>query len=176
MEAKLIAAIVIALFLSLGGFYVGKTMEEASWQKEKITMQNKSDEILKDAIDKRDSDILKYSRIAKEASEGYENEKDKNASLLATNSKSGGLRISRAICAEPSTSSKAASSIGINEGSSTTGVFPEQAGTDIQDTVELPKVTSDQLRALMKQADDLSAQIRALEDWISKNGFNGETK
>lgn len=172
-EIKIIIGLVLALLLVAAGFWIyqegqddGRDAERAVWIKREGA--RKAAELALVTRNGHDNAALQtqFNQTNVKVSDKHENEIDKNrrdySADRARADAAGGLRIPapvRAQCDRPAAPAKAADAIKPDE---------EAAAT-----VRLPRATEDDLWAVYAEADALSAQIRAMHEWVVKNGFYG---
>lgn len=108
----------------------------------------------------------KFNQTNVKVSTGHETEVDKNRSDYSADrvaaDRAGGLRIPspvRAKCDRPAASAQVADAVKPDE--------------EAASTVRLPRELEDRLWTRAEEADALSAQIRAMQAWVTENGFYG---
>jgi hypothetical protein len=163
----LIAA-VLMLGTATGAFFYGrsdgKAVESAAWLQEKQKIQTESAKLLADTVAKNAIELQNQRDLAKKASDDYE------AKILDIDAQyklvdhSRGLRIPITNrCADASKTSAS----GPSESHETT---PNNVVSEPL-TERIPAVTEERLYALAKLADELSAQLKALQEWVRANGL-----
>lgn len=157
-----VAALFVGAYAT--GHHQGENAVQAVWDSSKaqsLQAQNKliSDHAqeIADLQKKHDADNIKVSEDHEQALQTLNAKYD---SAVAANHASGGLRVSRSICSGPATTgTETASNGGHNETASA--------------SVELPNDVTERLFRLARQADEVTEQARACQNWIVKNGFYG---
>lgn len=161
IQAKLIALLVLiglAFGIHWHGVNQGKRMERSEWQAKEIRRITAEQKATLQAIE-NNTRIEQQQEIDKrKVINGYQTE---IASIRATHERvAGRLRISSAIC-------NSAAATGQADGASRTDAAA--AGT-----VELPIETERDLRRLARDADEVTATARALQEWARLNGMSKE--
>jgi hypothetical protein len=161
----ILAGLVLLIAVAFGGAHVGRKLERTSWQAKEIAT---AAAVKKDLIAEHD----KYVRLQSfNEAKSRKATADHEQALAALNAQydaaraairaAGGLRVSRAICADPhATTAQAAGSSGLDDTSAA--------------TVELSTRTQEDLYALVKRADELAERLRALQAWVKSSGGYGE--
>lgn len=162
---SILAGLVLLIAVAFGGAHVGRKLERSSWQAKEIAT---AAAVQKDLIAEHD----KYVRLQTfNEAKSRKATADHEQALAALNAQydaaraairaAGGLRVSRAICADPhATATQAAGSSGLDDTSAA--------------TVALPQETERRLLELTAEADALAECLRALQGWIVANGLYGE--
>lgn len=140
--APLIAiAAVVGVFLY--AFELGQDIERGK-------QAQSNAELLLSAYNEYEARIERQRESAKLAVEGRDNELEKIRAEYDRLNRAGGLRLPAAICDQLSTSA------------GTSGIDEAAAGT-----VALPEGTESRLRSIARQADEVTAQCRALITWVN---------
>lgn len=144
----------------------GRTLERAEWLKKQVDWDKATAKLVADNEQHNRAVAADNQAKERKTSEIHEQELAKLASVAAAARRradaAGGLRISANVC--PATSSPA----GGTEAAGASGRDEAGAGT-----VALPADLQDSLWALVNEADQTSAQLRACQGWIRLNGFYG---
>lgn len=162
---SILAGLVLLIAIAFGGAHVGHKLERTSWQAKEIAT---AAAVQKDLIAEHD----KYVRLQTfNEAKSRKATADHEQALAALNAQydaaraairaAGGLRVSRAICADPHATAAQAASAGRSDDASAA-------------TVELSQRTQEDLYALVKRADELAERLRALQNWIKSNGQYGD--
>jgi hypothetical protein len=170
IQEKLIAglaALVLMALACLGTFVYGvnhgQKIERAAWQKVELARKDAEAALVR-ANDAAITALhLQYEATNRKVSEDHEQELSDLRSGAAADralvERAGGLRIARTVCNSPAATA-------------------ETAGTGRRDaaaaaTVRLPREVENDLWDLADAADQVTAQARACQAWIRKNGFYG---
>jgi hypothetical protein len=161
----ILAGLALLIAVAFGGAHVGQKLERTAWQAKEIAT---AAAVQSDLIAEHD----KYVRLqkfneaaARKATADHEQAitalTAQYAAARAAIRAAGGLRVSRAICADPHTTT--------TEAPGTSGPDDASAGT-----VALPEIVEVRLLAIAKEADELAERLRALQGWIVANGLYGD--
>jgi len=160
----IIGGLLLLIAVAFGGAQVGRKLERTAWQQKEIATAAQNQKELNDAIQAAQRQELFNQAKARKATEDHvqaiNDLNQKYAAALIAVKSAGGLRVNRAAVCDSTTAS--------NQGTSTSGSHETSAGT-----VELPQSTQASLFELVKRADELAEQLRALQGWIKDNGFDG---
>jgi len=160
IAARLLVAVVAALALFTAGLVAGARYEKGQQARRDLATQQEAGRALVRAIDNRDEERQAADLAARKASDGYQ--KELGALRTARDAAlADGLRISATVC----TAATAAAA----EAPSTSR--PDAAAPG---AVTLPAELARNLFDLARRADEVTAQGRALQEWIRSNGFYGE--
>ena len=161
----ILAGLVLLVAVALGGSHIGHKLEREKWQAKEIAT---AAAVQKDLIAEHD----KYVRlqdfnqaVARKVSADHEQ------AILALTAQydaaraairaAGGLRVSRAICADPHATAAQGPGAGRSDDASAA-------------TVELPDRVTQDLLSLTMRADELAERLRALQAWVKASGGYGE--
>lgn len=174
IQVKLIIAAGICAVLGLYGLWMehhyeakGRQLERAEWLQRQVQWDMDKAKLIADNQEKINQTIADNQAKERKISELHEQEIAKvHADLDHARSdaaRNGGLRISASVCTNTS---------GPQASTETTGTSGrDEASTR---TVALPEPVQDGLWSIVKEADEVSAQLRACQGWIKLNGFYGE--
>lgn len=156
---RLLAALLLGLALFVGGLVTGARYEKGQQARRDLAAQRETGRALVREIDNRDEARVQADNAARRASDGYQKElaavrADRDAAVER-------LRIPATVC----TAATAAAA----EAPSTSR--PDAAAPG---AVTLPAELARNLFDLARRADEVTAQGRALQEWIRSNGFYGE--
>jgi hypothetical protein len=160
----IIGGLLLLIAIAFGGAHVGRKLERSTWQAKELATAAATQKAL---IAEHD----KYVRLqnfneatARKATADHEqaiaNLTQQYAAARAAIRAAGGLRISRAVCADPNATATNGASTG----------RPDDASAA---TVELSDRTQADLYALVKRADELAERLRALQEWVKAAGHYG---
>lgn len=156
--ASSIIYVLLAYSLVAYGKHQGVLQERAVWQDASIKLQMKRSKEMTAEQDR-------HNRIERETSEQYQTnlsklvaERDADRAAIK---RLGGLRISATACNA--------------SGTGTTAESPGSIGTDASspETIPLPQQIESGLWDITDEADEVSEQLRALQEWIIKEGLYG---
>lgn len=136
-----------AALLSLG-FYMGFEVSASGWQKEKLSLQATQINELEKAQANYMDLIDKQRAKDKEVISGYQAEINAVQKRFNQLNHAGGLRLPRSICDQPNVPTTPSGQPSIAGGTAQTVVLPEQIERD--------------LRALTREADEVTARCRAV--------------
>ena len=160
----ILGALLLLVATFFGGQWQGKKLERATWQKEKIALQEQHLKEINIEVAARDRQQKFDQAIARKASEKHEKAleelRQSYADDLAATRRDGGLRIPAQRC-KPGPASA-------GESSGASG--PDEAGPA---TEKLPDRIEEGLFRLTQRADELAEPLRALQGWVKDSGFYG---
>lgn len=161
----IIGALILFIAVTLGGVHTGRKLERATWQAKELATAAETETALL-------AEHAKYVRLqkfneatARKVSADHEQAihdltKQYDAARAAVRA-AGGLRVSRAICADP----HAATTEGAGAGRPDEGTAA---------TVALSPEVEKRLFDLAEEADELAERLRALQSWVKASGHYGE--
>lgn len=163
----IIGGLLLLIVVAFGGAHVGKKLEREVWrEKETALLAQQSKDLA--------AEFQRYERMvnfnnAKSAKAAEDHEKAiaqitaTHTSIVADIRRSGGLRISGAVCkAKDATATTATSAI--------------EPDAETPGTVRIPEQVEERLFGIVEDADKLSEQLRALQKWVRDAGLYGPAK
>lgn len=142
----LLVATPVALLLV--GFLVGMQVESAVASKEKLQLQATHIEQLDKAFEKHQADLEEQRKLNEEVISEYIDEKSEVERKYRELSRAGSLRLPRSVCDSAPVPAPAAGEPGVVEA--------------VAVTVALPRQVEEDLWQLAREADEATAQCRAL--------------
>lgn len=170
IQAKLLAVLAgvvlvlgAAALIFLKGHAAGADHVQMKWDADKLLAANVERAMLRQHAEKVAALIEKHNSTNLKVSQHHEQELDAlrrghDADRAAVD-RAGGLRISAAACRDPAARPEAASAVVADEGAAA--------------TIRLPREIENDLWNQAAACDALSAQVRALHEWVRLNGFYG---
>lgn len=133
-------AVMVGVFF--GGLHIGKELEQGKHAQDRA-------ELLLQAYNQYQESINKERELSRKTIEGLENERNQIRIKSDQLAAAGRLRIPATVC-DP-----------VPKGGASSG--PDEA---IARTIELPEAIDSSLRAITRDADEVTAQCRALQSWV----------
>jgi hypothetical protein len=152
LTAFVFMAIPVALLLV--GFLVGQQVESASASKEKLELQTDHIEQLAKAHEDYKTKLEEQRKLNEEVISDYIDEKSEIERKYRELSRAGGLRLPRSVCNSATVPATTPSEPGVVEADAA--------------TVALPERTTEDLRQLAREADEVTAQCRGLISQIGQ--------
>lgn len=169
LSLKIIGALLLVSAIFGYGLHLGAQGVQAKWDHDKLEVAQAAATYaaaVTAANEKHVAEVVAANnRNSLEVSHEHQNVVNQlNDKLVRAraNQHSGGLRISRSVCATPTSGAagpKATSAIGRDD--------------DVAGTVALPDRTAGDLLLLADEADRVTEVARACQNWVRKNGFYG---
>jgi len=162
--ARISAYILLAVALFGTGYHYGAKGVQTDWDVANIKTLANTNKLISDNAERVASLQQAQATTNLKVSNDHETEltqitAQRDAAIAYSNSH-GGLRVTRAVCSSAATARTEATS-------------DSRHDATVTGTVALPERTSSDLLRLAADADKVTAQARALQQWIIDNGFYG---
>lgn len=161
---SILGGVLLLIAVAFGGASVGRKLERQKWQEKELSTAAATQDLLvaehKKYIRLQDFNEMTARKASENHAKALSDLKTKYDASIAAVRAAGGLRISRTICLDNNATTT----------ETTSASRPDEASAG---TVALPTVVEERLFNLTKEADELSEQLRALQNWVKANGLYG---